>query len=75
MSDLKTLLAIAEMRKQGDKVLYCRHVDELEGAPSCCSSCHIDEDLGYENLYDEATDDIEVNHHLCCAKREWLTDS
>lgn len=64
--------AIAEMKKDESTDLYCSHVDSLGCAPSCCSSCHEDNELGCYNLYETANEKIPVDSYLCCTKRNWL---
>lgn len=36
------------------------------GQPHCCSSCHDDEDLGYDNLDDVAFGFPDTITHVCC---------
>jgi len=39
----------------------------------CCTSCHDDEELGYDNLYDEEPENC-LETHLCCSGRNQLNE-
>ena len=57
---------IKQLQKD-DEILYCSQVEGI-----CCRSCHEDEEElgGLYNLYNEATEDVPIAHHLCCIKYE-----
>lgn len=52
------------------EVIRCHH---LKGAPDCCSSCHDDEEAGFDCLQDmELGDGREVR--ACCAVMAWVEE-
>lgn len=71
LAEVVYVASLEAMRKDGLDILYCRHVDEIEGAPNCCSSCHEDEETGHDSLYDEF-EATGIKCHLCCAKYRFL---
>jgi hypothetical protein len=55
------------------RIIGCIRLGEL-GAPSCCSSCHEDEeDFRYELPEVELEDDLVVI--TCCAKLDWVKEN
>lgn len=68
MSDL--LVAAWDIAKrEGGNAVFCSHVDQLPNSPSCCESCHTDEEMGYDNLWDEKGG---IEYSLCCTKRNFI---
>lgn len=56
-----------------DRVIYCSDLAQELGKPSCCTSCHDDEEMGYETLI-ELYDGEKLTHRVCCSVSMWLNE-
>lgn len=55
-------------------IKYCTDYDGHPDKPSCCDSCHDDEETGYEGLLEKYNEDDQLTHMVCCKVHTWLED-
>lgn len=62
---------------QGLAVKYCVDVAEEPGCPECCTSCHLEDELGVGELIDvylDPKDSHSCTHTVCCTLYKFLQE-